>query len=208
MTRRGWPLLLAAVLSLAGCGVPAGGPAEAIPSSEVPYGLAAPRASAPPTATAEPVAAPSEIYLVGADEALVARPREVAGSTTRERLADLLSALQEGPTTEERDRQLSTLLPPEAELTVSDLARRTATIDLDLPSGAPSAGTGRRAVAQVVLTATSLPGVEQVRLTLDGEPVEAPLPSGQLTSAPLTAQDYAVLLTAPEPPAAVPAEPS
>jgi spore germination protein GerM len=52
-------------------------------------------------------------------------------------------------------------------------------------------------VGQIVLTATSLPGVRGVRLTLDGEPLEAPLPSGELTSAPLTAEDYAALLSSP-----------
>jgi len=72
----------------------------------------------------------------------------------------------------------------------------------------PSGGASRRAVAQLVLTATSLQGVDAVRLTIGGDPVEAPLPTGELTSAPLTAADYAVFLTAPEPPSAVPAPPS
>ncbi|HZB21324.1 MAG TPA: GerMN domain-containing protein, partial [Blastococcus sp.] len=73
-----------------------------------------------------------------------------------------------------------------------------------------SGAAGRRAVAQLVLTATSLQGVDAVQLTIGGEPVEAPLPTGELTSAPLTAADYAVFLTAAEAPspAAVPAPPS
>ena len=50
-------------------------------------------------------------------------------------------------------------------------------------------------MAQVVLTATSLPGVDAVRLTFAGNPVEAPLPSGELTSGALTAADYATFLT-------------
>ena len=59
-----------------------------------------------------------------------------------------------------------------------------------------------------MLTATSVPGVDSVRLTFAGEPVEAPLPSGQLTSDPLTEQDYDAVLTAPPSPSAVPAPPS
>jgi spore germination protein GerM len=77
---------------------------------------------------------------------------------------------------------------------VAQLSDGTATIDIDGPDEAPSGGASRLAVAQIVLTATSVPGVDAVRLTLSGEPVEAPLPSGQLTSAPLTAADYAALL--------------
>jgi spore germination protein GerM len=195
-------------LWVAGCGVPVDGEPRAIPSSEVPYGLAE-RTPAPtaPSAVA-PVETPSQLFLVGADEVLVARPREVAGATPDDRLADLLAQLEAGPTATEREEQLSTLLPPEVRLALIGLSRGTATIDLALPEGSPSGGAGRRAVAQLVLTATSLRGVDAVRLTIGGEPVEAPLPTGELTSAPLTAADYAVFLTAPEPPSAVPAPPS
>ncbi|WRL67265.1 GerMN domain-containing protein [Blastococcus brunescens] len=97
---------------------------------------------------------------------------------------------------------MSTVLTPEVRLSVSDLTDRVATIDLGQPSAAPSGGAGRRAVAQIVLTATSIRGVDAVRLTIAGDPVEAPLPGGQLTSSPLTAADYASFLTAPEPPTA------
>jgi spore germination protein GerM len=54
-------------------------------------------------------------------------------------------------------------------------------------------------MAQIVLTATSLEGIGSVLLTRDGAPVEAPLPSGELTSEPLTSAEYAGLLTAPPP---------
>ena len=204
--------LLVAVLVLGptACGVPAGGPPEAIPSSEVPYGLADPRPSSSAPATTGSVAAPSQVFLFAADEVLVGRPREVEGTTVRERLADLLAALVEGPTSAERDEQLSTLLTPDVRLSVTDLTQRTATVDIGQPAGAPSGPAGRRAVAQLVLTATSLQGVDAVQLTIGGDPVEAPLPTGELTSAPLTASDYAIFTTAPEPPAAssLPAPPS
>jgi hypothetical protein len=208
MTGRRRLLLVGLAMCVGGCGVPAGGPPQAIPSSDVPYGLAeqSPFPTAP--ATAEPVGAPSQVFLVGPEEVLVGRPREVEGTTMRERLADLLAALEEGPSATEREEQLSTLLTPEARLSVSDLTQHTATIDLGLPTGAPSGAAGRRAVAQIVLTATSLHGIDAVRLTIAGDPVEAPLPSGQLTSTPLTAADYTVFLTAPDPPSAVPAPPS
>jgi spore germination protein GerM len=197
-------LAVGLALWVAGCGVPAGGDPQAIPSSEVPYGLADPSPSPTAPSAAVPVEAPSQIFLLGAGETLVGVPREVAGTSVRERLADLLAQLQAGPSAAEREEQLSTLLTPEVRLTVTDLADRTATVDLSVPAGAPSGGAGRRAVAQLVLTATSLQGVDAVRLTIGGDPVEAPLPTGELTSAPLTAADYAVFLTAPEAPSVAP----
>ena len=187
------------VLALAGCGVPAGGAPQAIPSSEVPYGLAQASPEAAPPTTSAPVAAPSQVFLVGPGDVLTGRPREVEGGTLRERLSSLLASLEDGPTPAERAEQLSTVLTPEVVLSVSDLTDRTATIELGSPTGAPSGGAGRRAVAQIVLTATSIRGVDSVRLTIDGDPVEAPLPTGELTSAPLTAGDYAAFLAAPTP---------
>ena len=55
----------------------------------------------------------------------------------------------------------------------------------------------RLAVAQIVLTATSLPEIRAVLLTSDGDLLEAPLPSGELTTAPLQAEDFDPLLVAP-----------
>jgi spore germination protein GerM len=203
-------LVVGLALWVAGCGVPAGGEPQAIPSSEVPYGLADPSPSPTAPSTAVPVEAPSQLFLLSADEVLVGVPREVEGTSVRERLADLLAQLEAGPSAAEREEQLSTLLSPEVRLTLTDLSDRTATIGLGVPTGAPSGAAGRRAVAQLVLTATSLQGVDAVQLTISGEPVEAPLPTGELTSAPLTAADYAVFLTAAEAPspAAVPAPPT
>ena len=85
----------------------------------------------------------------------------------------------------------------------------TVTIDIGGPVDAPSGAESRRAVGQIVLTATSVPGVRAVLLTATGNRVDAPLPDGQLTSAPLTAADYEILLTAPAPSAtAAPPTPS
>jgi hypothetical protein len=77
-------------------------------------------------------------------------------------------------------------------------------VDLTAEAEPPSGWASRRAVAQIVLTATSVPGVRAVLLTLAGEPVEVPLPSGELTADPVTAADYEELLRPPAPPSAVP----
>ena len=179
------------LILLAGCGVPTGGAAEAIPASDVPYGLASPAPTSPAQTAPDPVVEPSRVYLVDAADVLVPRPREVAGATPGERLGALLDALAAGPTAEERDRQLSTALPPEVRLSVVELTGGTATVDITGAPEAPAGQASRRAVAQVVLSATSVPGIEAVVLTWDGERVEAPLPSGELTAEPLTRADYA-----------------
>ncbi|WP_347058862.1 GerMN domain-containing protein [Blastococcus sp. HT6-30] len=187
----------------AACGVPTGEGPSTIAPSDVPYGLAAPD----PAPTAAPSSVPGDggwAYLVGADEALVPRARESGTGPTEERLEELLAALSAGPTEEERAQGLSTALPTGMTLSVAGIDGATATIDL---AGAAALSSSRRAVAQIVLTATSLPGVQAVLLTSRGEPVEAPLPSGALTDAPLLPADYAVFLT-PPPPAASPSDPA
>ncbi len=75
----------------------------------------------------------------------------------------------------------------------------TATVDLTGPGEVGGGEESRLAVAQIVLTATTLDDVRAVRLTRAGEPLEAPLPTGELTDRPLTATDYAPLLVAPPP---------
>jgi spore germination protein GerM len=50
------------------------------------------------------------------------------------------------------------------------------------------------ALAQVVCTLTNVPAVEQVRFTLDGEPVDIPRADGSLTNEPVSRLDYRVLL--------------
>ncbi|MGY1594253.1 GerMN domain-containing protein [Geodermatophilus sp. SYSU D00708] len=190
----------ALVAVLAGCGVPTGGPVETIPESEVPQGLSSPSPTATAPAEPEPMAEASRIHLVARDDTLVPRPREVTGPSLRDRLGDLLGELAAGPTADERELELSTALPPDVRLAVTEVAEGTATIDLTGPVDAPTGLAGRRAVAQVVLSATTVPGVDAVVLTIDGERVEAPLPSGELTAAPLSADDYAALLSPAAPP--------
>jgi hypothetical protein len=193
-----WRLLaLAAAAVLAGCGVPTGGAPDRIGASDVPYALASPTPGSP-AATSSPARDDRpRVYLVGPDDALVASGRDVSGTTTRERLDDLLGQLADGPTSGERDDELTTALPPRIGLSVSSVDGGTATIDFSATSASPAGEQTRRAVGQIVLTATSLPGVTAVLLTHDGDPLEAPLPSGELTTAPLTAADYEPLLVAP-----------
>ncbi len=197
----GVALAPAIALAAAGCGVPTGGSPSTIPPESVPFGLTAPSPSAAPTAPTEAVADASRVYWITDGDVVVPRVRQVSGTTPRERLAYLLDQLATGPTRAEQGEQLSSALPRETRLRVTGFEDGTATIDLDVKEQALSGVAGRRAVAQIVLSATSVPGVQAVLLELSGQPIEAPLPAGELTAGPLRAGDYA---SATSPPATAP----
>lgn len=188
---------LALLVGLAGCGVTTGGSPEELSPSDVPYGLlsSAPT-SAPPSAVAPDGDRP-RVYLVSPGDLLVPSGRDVADGDLDDRLADLLDQLTAGPTSDERQDELTTALPPGAELSVAAVDGDVVTVDLSGPGEAPSGLQSRLAVAQIVLTATSLPGVREVLLTSEDDPLEAPLPSGELTTEPLGAEDFGSLVDAP-----------
>jgi hypothetical protein len=194
------PARLAALLALpllVSCGVPTGGPPETIDPSAVPYGLASPGPTGTAVLPPSPGLGEPRVFLVGADDVLVARGRETPPGPLRDQVAGLLADLAAGPTPGERRDAVFTTLPPDVQLTVTDLAGGTVTVEVAGSGNSSAIRESRRAVAQIVLTATSLPGVDGVLLTRDGAPVEAPLASGQLTSRPLTAADYTEFLITP-----------
>jgi hypothetical protein len=190
-------LALAAVVLAAGCGVPTGAAPETLAPTDIPYALASPSPGSA-AATSSPAREDRpRVYLVDADDVLVPSGRDVTGTTPAQRVDDLLAQLAAGPTSGERDAEFTTALPPQLRLSATRTEAGTVTVDLSGASEAPAGEQSRRAVGQIVLTATSVPGISAVLLTHDGEPLEAPLPSGELTSAPLTAADYRALLVAP-----------
>lgn len=192
-------LLLAVALSVPGCGIPTGGAPETIAPSDIPYGLTSPTPTPTPRASPPPGSDEPRIYLVAADDVLVPRGRAVEGETVEERLERLMDELAAGPSSSELAEELSTALPPDVRLSVTAVEDGTATIDISGGEDSPSGLESRRAVGQIVLTATSLPGIGASRLTRGGAPVEAPLPSGELTSDPLESEDYAALLISSPP---------
>lgn len=187
--------LLAVVAGLAGCGVPTGGEPQVVEATKVPYGLAAPTPSAPSTPTGTPVPSAPQVFFLRKDGSLTGEGRDLPGSATANQLPALLEQLAAGPTDGEREKGLSSALPPGTQLKLVSLTDGVATIEIGGEVDAPSGDGSRRAVAQLVLTATSLPGVRAVQLFRDGQPADAPLPSGALTKAPLTAADVEVLTT-------------
>ena len=191
--------LLGLGLLASACGIPTGGTPETIAPSDVPYGLTSTTPTSAPAPSPSPRSDEPRVYFVAADEVLVARGRAVEDGSHVERLSRLLADLAAGPSSMELGDGLSTALPPVVRLSITAVDAGIATIDISAGENSPSGLESRRAVGQIVLTATSLPSVRGVLLTRDRVAVEAPLPSGELTSAPLTIQDYAVLLSSPPP---------
>jgi spore germination protein GerM len=170
-----------------------------VAAGQLPYGLGSTAPTTTPEPTTEPTGESPHVYFVSPQETLVARPRGVSGDTVARRLGALLASLQAGPSADDVLLQLGSALSPGITLQVTGVVDGTATVDIagtgDLPTGRGS----RLASGQIVLTATSVLGVDSVLLTRNGDKVEALLPNGELTDAPLTAGDYAILLVAPAP---------
>lgn len=188
--------LLAVAAATAACGVPTESGPATIPASEVPFGLLSSTPSSPAATPSAPQSVQPLVFLLDGDSRLVPRRRPIAAEPLKAELGDLLDNLAGGPTSQEQKHQFTTALPPGVRLTVTAFEGSTATIDI-VGSADLSGRSSRLAVGQIVLTATSLPGVGAVRLRRNGDSVEAPLPGGQLTTDPLTAADYRPLMQAP-----------
>jgi len=210
--RRGQALAAALALTvLAGCGLPAGGDAQPVDPKDVPYGLLAPTPGSAATAatTGTLRAAQPAVYLLSGETTLVpvATPPLPVGLTTQQRLEAVLRILANSPGEAQRGQGLATALPPGVELQLVQLDGTTADVQVGPSVKGPSPERVPLAIGQLVLTATSVPGVDSVQLITDGEPVEVPLPGGALTSEPLHRSDYGELLT-PRTPSPTPSSPT
>lgn len=197
MKRRAWlgAVLVVGTAAAGGCGVPARTSAEVV--TAVPYDLGR-RPSEPGPASDPPSQLPSsatsKVWWVRGDALVPASAPPEAPSTpaTARRSIDRLAG---GPNEAERGQGLSTALGPDVRLSLAGVWQGRATVDIGSDDQASGAGQLPLAVGQLVLTLTSIPGIDEVVLTAAGEPVEAPLPGGVLTGRPLTARDYAYLVS-------------
>lgn len=186
--------LAALVLGAAGCGVPTEATPRLIAESSAPSVLLPPEPTDPHSTPSTPDARAPRLYFVDDHSRLVSISRATPTGTPRTALAALMRELGGGLTEDERDRGLSSALPPGMTLTVDDLHDGQATINLSGDVQGPSGDQTVLAVAQVVLSATTVPTVTSVRLTRSGAPLEAPLVGGALTSDPLVRKNYQPLL--------------
>ena len=105
-----------------------------------------------------------------------------SGSTLRQAVTALLA----GPTAAEREREIASAVPAGTPLRAVSVANGVATVDLGerFATGTKAASLSAR-VTQLVLTATSVPGVKSVRLLVKGGTPLGLFP-GYVTSRPIT----------------------
>ncbi|ABS03595.1 GerMN domain-containing protein [Kineococcus radiotolerans] len=195
--------VLAAVCSLvlasvSACSTPAGDEVRVVAPSEVPHGLLDPATSSPEPAVTgtAPLGAGPLVYFLTVDAALVAVPLggEESAGEGGDPLTLVLRRLTRGPEEGERARGLASAVGPDVTLGVESLQDGTARIVVGELGLNLAADRLPLAVGQIVLSVAAVPGVQSVQLVRAGEVLEVPLPSGERSSEPLTAADYAPLL--------------
>lgn len=181
-----WRIVLSVfALVIAACGIPVEAEPEVVDVE-----------LAPPTGNETP--APGELaavslYLVR-DDSLVHVTRDLPSPSS---LTSIFESLLGGVTDEERQANLRTAIPPDTE-TIS-ITEDGSVLRVDLNSEFAAVGGEEEllAVAQIVLTATSVEGVDQVAFQLEGVPTDVPVASGALSVDPVGAADYESLIAAP-----------
>lgn len=187
-------VLLAA--TLVGCGLPDDQRSQIVDDRSVPYNLldsGAPTHDSQDAGSGAPRQTPVVFWLSRNDLLTASDAGLTCEDTPTAVVEAALSALVAAPSTSERDAGLSSAIPSSARLTLVQIIDGVAEVDLD-PVTIADAEQLPLAVGQVVLSVTSAPGVEAVRLVTSGQAVDLPLPSGALATRDVTAQDYAALL--------------
>lgn len=187
------------LLAATSCGVPDDDKVRTVDPAEVPYHLLDAAEDVPSGAPSS--ATGPRLYWVDARGLLVSRPAASLCARTLTGVAkDLLDRLGDGPSSRDLGAGLGTALPPERWLELVEITDRTA--HLRVSADDPIA-TNRvvLATAQTVLSLTSIPGVDRVRMEYDAGPLQVPRSSGELADGPLRHDDYRSLLADPaEPP--------
>jgi hypothetical protein len=175
-------VLVALTLLVSGCAV------RPEPSATRLDGIALPPESVPAEARPEEQGPTSSVFFIR-DEGLVAVER-----TTEPTLAAALRGLLRGPRETEAQAGVGGAIPAGTTLRSASLVDGTATIDLS-PDLAGVVGPEQvLAVAQLVYTATSVPGSQRVVLAIDGQPIDATRGDGSLATGPVDRSDYPGLL--------------
>jgi hypothetical protein len=189
--RAGAVLTVATVFAaVAGCGVQLDDEPRPIAREAVPFDLLETSTTGgTSTTTPLPTFQATSVFLVDNNDFLVEVRRQLPGEV-RVAIGSLLTP----PTEIEVNSGLSTAIPPSVTLRgVVGPEGGLVTINLGSggandPEGAPEIS--RLAFAQLVYTATSVPGVERVLFQVDGQAREVPTGQGQSTAEPLSPDDY------------------
>jgi len=195
--RRRFLIALCSTLILTACSVPKSGPFKTISNDDIPFGLNAAQTTAPQSATETTVAnldPPGTEYeqvdLYFIRNAAVTRAQRSVISPVDANGA--LAALTEGLVEDSTTVGLRSAIPASLEARV-DVDRGVATVNATRAFlNSLSAVDQRLAIAQIVLTLTSRPGIGQVVFFVDGKAIAVPKGRGDLSGIgdPVTFDDY------------------
>lgn len=170
----GGALLLVAAIGAA-CGVPIDNGPTKLSKRGVPFGLLAPSAPTTSTTGPAPVAVTVQIFLLTPAGKLVPVSRDIPFPAP---LTTILGALVDGPTNAEAGAGLQGAVPTQTDVLGASVAGGVATVNLGGTFGQLVGQAQIDAVAQIVFTATALPGVTSVAFELSGQPVSVPTATG------------------------------
>ncbi|MGH9009624.1 MAG: GerMN domain-containing protein [Acidimicrobiia bacterium] len=176
-------LVLATLLAV-GCGIPEDRHPTTLPGGVITAGLGITTTTGTTPSDPQP-AVEATVFLVRAE-----RITPVVRRVPQADLSNVLKALLSGPTEAELNTGTRTAISPQTELRSVAVQGPTAVIDLTSAFVEVGGAEQILALAQVVLTATTVAGISEVRFALEGQPVEVPRADGTLSSGPLTAADY------------------
>jgi Sporulation and spore germination len=174
-------LILAVAVAVVGC---------AIPDQHTPVAIGTTPPASHPSATQPHTPSPSLVDLFMVQGKRLA----VVHRSTNPALGAILTSLLAGPTNQETAAGLTSAIPAGTELDSAILVGATARLDFTDSLASVSGQEEVLAFAQIVTTATSLPGVERVQIAIDGQMVNAPLSDGTLAQGPVDRADYIPLL--------------
>jgi len=171
-----------AAVSIAACGIPLDAQPETIDVEAVD----SPENGGPVLGDLSSVS----MYLIR-DEVLVPVTRDLPSPPSPE---GALGSLLDGVTEPEQRANLRTAIPPGTSVIDITADGRVLLVDLSREFASVGGEEEILAVAQIVLTATSIQGVDLVALHLEGLPTNAPVASGALSDDPVGASDYESLV--------------
>lgn len=192
--------MIACCVLLSACAVPKSGSFNEVNPNDIPFGLNSPETSAPATTT--PVLVPTtvagttyeyaDLFFVKSSS-LVRIRLEIPSPTN---LQGVFTALVLG-LPDPAHSKVKTLLPSafsaniEVVGGVANVNSKRGYLDAIKPNEQ------RLAIAQIVLTLTSQPGIGQVTFSVGGKPIGVPRGQGDIAGAgtPVTFDDYKMLIT-------------
>ncbi len=187
-------LLVAVVIVSGACGVRDDSRPRGLATADVPYGLLeeAPPTTLPPRTPTVPVV-PVNVYFVRGERMFRAvRPVNAPAS-----VAKALTALLFGPEEAEAVQGVRSAIDPTAAVQARALDGGTYLVDLSFEFAQGSATEQALGLAQIVYTATDVPGVTGVRFSLNGAPIQVPTLAGS-TGDPVGRDAFAHLAPLPE----------